>query len=75
EPKEVRAQVTKLLADREDKDPAQAKREQRNSSLRRLITFLTNTKRDLEREHLLPAYLLKQMADLTQKLQDQIETG
>ncbi len=73
EPKEVRAQITKLLSQYEEKDPNEARKERRNAALKRLVTFLTSTKRELENGHLLPDYLLKQMGDLTQKLQDQIE--
>jgi len=73
EPKEVRAEVTKILSAYEDKDPREAKREKRNTAIKRLITFLFHIQRELESDHLLPDYLLKQMADLARKLQDQIE--
>lgn len=73
EPKEVRAQVLKMLSEREIKDPADVRRDRRNASIKRLISMLNNTKRELENEGLLPAYLLKQMNELVTKLEDQIE--
>ncbi len=75
EPKEVRAQIKQILASRqeEEKDSAEIRRDRRNTSIKRLITFLSNTKKELEVERLLPGYLLKQIADLTAKLEDQLE--
>lgn len=73
EPKEVRAQVKKLLSEREVKDPAEERRQRRNSSIRRVVTVMTNARKELENESLLPDYLLVQMKDLIEKLRDQIE--
>jgi hypothetical protein len=73
EPKEVRAEVTKLLSEHENKDPRVVRSERRNAVIKRLVSLLSMTKRELESENLLPSYLLKQMSDLMQKLQDQIE--
>ena len=73
EPKEVRAHVRKLLSDREEKDPAEVRKLRRNTAIKRLISVLANTKKELEGANLLPAYLLKQMAELEKKLEDQIE--
>ena len=73
EPKEVRAQVKKLLSDREVKDPAEVRRTRRNTAIKRLVTMLSGTKRVLESEGLLPAYLIKQISELAAKLEDQIE--
>ena len=42
-------------------------------AIKRLITTLKNTKRELESEKLLPEYLLKQLMSLSEKLEDQIE--
>ncbi len=73
EPKEVRAHVRRLLSDRDVKDPREVRKARRNSAIKRLISVLANTKKELENEHLLPAYLLKQIAELEKKLVDQIE--
>lgn len=75
EPKEVRAQIRQMLASRveEEKDSSEVRRDRRNASLKRTITFLSNMKKEFESGNLLPAYLLKQIADLTAKLQDQLE--
>ena len=73
EPKEVRAHVRRLLSDREVKDSAAVRKTRRNLAIKRLITVLANSKKELENENLLPAFLLKQMAELEKKLVDQIE--
>lgn len=74
EPQEVRAQVRQIvLAHDEEKDPVAVRRSRRNTAIRRLVSLLFHTKRELEREHLLPDYLLKQMSTLVEKLEDQIE--
>lgn len=74
EPKEIRAQVKKLLSEYEVKDPKEVRRTRRNAAIKRLVTILSSTKRELESEGLLPAYLIKQINDLAAKLEDQIET-
>lgn len=73
EPKEVRAQVKKVLSESEERSPAEVRRARRNTVIRRLVTFLGNVKKEVEAERLLPGYLLKQIADLSRKLEDQIE--
>ncbi len=74
EPKEVRTKVKKMLADSAPaKNPNDEKRDRRNKALKRLLTFLKSTKMELESEKLVPAYLIKQINDLSEKLQDQIE--
>ncbi len=73
EPKEVRAHVRRLLSDREEKDPAEVRKMRRNGAIKRLISVLAHTKKELENENLLPAFLLKQIAELEKKLVDQIE--
>ena len=73
EPKEVRAQVKKLLSEHETKEPAEVRRTRRNAAIRRLVTMLSSTKRELESEGLIPGYLIKQMSELASKLEDQIE--
>lgn len=73
EPKEVRAQVKKLLSEREIKDPSDVRRERRNTTIRRVVSVIASAKKELENEKLLPEYIIKQMEELTQKLRDQIE--
>ncbi len=71
---EVRAQVKKLLSEYEVKDPKEVRRTRRNTAIKRLVTILSSTKRELESEGLLPSYLIKQISELAAKLEDQIET-
>jgi len=72
EPKEVRAQVKKILETHAPKDTPEMKDQKRGSILRRLIGFLNSAKTQLEEEDLVPDYLLKQIDALTQKLEDQL---
>ncbi len=73
EPKEVRAQVKKLLSEHEGKDAGEVRQERRNAAIKRVISVISGVKRELEHEKLLPEYLLKQMSELVSKLQDQLE--
>ncbi|HNV86479.1 MAG TPA: hypothetical protein PKL97_05885 [Candidatus Omnitrophota bacterium] len=73
EPKEVRAQVKQILAERDPKDPEEEKRARRNALVKRLISLLAAAKTESADGKLLPDYLLKQMTDLAVKLQAQIE--
>lgn len=73
EPKEVRAQVKKFLSEQEVKDPVEMRRSRRNAAIKRIVSVISMAKKELENEHLLPDYLLKQMAQLVEKLRDQIE--
>ncbi len=73
EPKEVRAHVKRLLSDREIKDSGEVCKTRRNAAIKRLISVLSNARKELEAEKLLPAFILNQMDELSAKLQDQIE--
>lgn len=73
EGKEIRTQVKKILEENNPKDPAEVRRSKRNSVIKRLMTILSSAKRELNSDKLLPTYLLKQMDDLTHKLEDQLE--
>ncbi|MCM8775636.1 MAG: hypothetical protein NC930_04710 [Candidatus Omnitrophica bacterium] len=74
EPKEVRAQVKKIIAERdEERNPKEVRAQRRNSTLKRLITILSSAKSELSEGNWVPAYVLKQMGELIRKLQDQLE--
>ena len=73
EPKEVREQVKKLLSDQEIKDPSEVRRTRRNAAIKRIVSVITMAKKELQNENLLPETLLKQMSQLVDKLQEQIE--
>jgi hypothetical protein len=72
EPQEVRSQVKKILAESIDEDSEEAARNRKKSKLRRLISLLSGAKRELESEGMVPKFLIKQIDDLTQKLEDQL---
>ncbi|MEK7790592.1 MAG: hypothetical protein AAB309_03090, partial [Deltaproteobacteria bacterium] len=73
EPKEVRAHVRRLLSDREVKDSGEVRKNRRNAAIKRLISVLTSTRKELQNEKLLPAHILNQIDELSAKLQDQLE--
>ena len=75
EPKEVRAQVKRMLTPQEEapKDPLEARQIRRNAAIKRAVTFLSGIKREFENGGLLPEGLLRQISDLTQKLQEQMD--
>ena len=73
EPKEVRAHVRRLLSDREIKDSGEVRKNRRNAAIKRLISVLVNTRKELQHEKLLPAHILNQIDELSAKLQDQLE--
>ncbi|MBN1688356.1 MAG: hypothetical protein JW893_04590 [Candidatus Omnitrophica bacterium] len=73
EPQEIRAQIKQILEDRDEREPDEIQRSKRNASIKRLVTMLSSMKKQMESEKLLPAYLIKQMADLAGKLEDQLE--
>ena len=73
EPKDVREQVKKLLSEQDIKDPAEVRRTRRNAALKRIVSVITMAKKELQNENLLPENLLKQMTQLAEKLQEQIE--
>ncbi len=73
EPKEVRAQVKKILEVRDDRDPTEIRSQRRNSTIKRLSSMLNNAVNELGQDGLVPEYLLKQMKELVEKLNDQVE--
>ncbi len=73
EAKEVRQQVRRLIEEKEDPEAPEIRNRKRNAAIRRLITTLKTTERELKEDQLLPDYLLKQMDELMKKLEDQIQ--
>ena len=73
EPKEIRAQVKKILSKQDSQDPIEAKKSHRSLLVKKMIAILSHAKEESEKEALLPSYLLKQIGDLLHKLQDQLE--
>lgn len=73
EPKEVRAQVKKLLSEREDKDPKEVRRDRRNTMIKRVITTLQSSQRQFESENLLPGSILKKLRELADELERHLE--
>jgi len=72
EPKEFRAQVKKVIESKDTRDEKVVRMEKRNTQLKRLLTLLSQVKREFSSENLLPAYLIKQIDELSFKLQDQL---
>jgi hypothetical protein len=75
EPKDVRAQFNRMveLNREENTDEKELKESRRQSSIKRLMTTLLHSKKEFEKEHFVPEYLLKQINDLVSKLEDQLD--
>ncbi len=74
EPGDVRAQMKRILDEKLASQGPQALREQRRSALlRRLTSMLSSARRELAIDNLLPPYLLKQIDELNDKLQHQLQ--
>lgn len=73
EPKEVKAQVKQLIDAKDVRTHEELMQAKRNTVVKRLVTLLKSTKTEFQKENLLPDYLIKQMGDLVDKLEDQLE--
>jgi len=73
DPKEVRSQVKQLLESRDDREPSEIRKQRRNTVIKRLTSTLISVSVELGQDKLLPDHLLKQMNELVEKLNDQIE--
>ncbi len=74
EPKDLRAQVKKMLEARiEEKDPKEVRRTRRNAAIKRVVAQLNSLSREMQADGMLPDFLVKQVKDLITKLQDQLE--
>lgn len=69
---EVRAKVKKIIENTQDTDSPEFKKSKRNAVLRRAISSLTAVRKECADSRLVPEYLLKQIFDLTVKLEDQL---
>ena len=76
EPKEVRAQIKKMIEVSEEQSGGETDEEaraaKRKNSIQKLILTLRNYERNFEEEDLLPDSLIKQIDALVKKLEDQI---
>lgn len=72
EPKEVKAQVKRILEERKPESTPEEKDSKRQTKIRRVISLLKSSCKELESEDLLPDFLRKQMDALVQKLEDQL---
>lgn len=74
EVREIRSEMRKMLAEREEEsNPSEARRRDRNSKIKRLASLLSSAKREFEGAKLLPGFLLREMAALAEKLEAQLE--
>jgi len=74
EPKEVRAQVKKLVAQYDPPKTAdEDKLARKNAVLRRMLTTLARAKKEFQDGRLVPSFIIKQMDDFVLKLEDQLE--
>jgi len=73
DPQEVREQVKRLLEENDPSDPEEARKQRRNAAIKRILTVFNMARRELEKDGMIPKYLIQQMNDLASKLQDQVE--
>lgn len=72
--KEVRAEIKKLAVAPEDEtDSIEIRNERRKSAIKKIMSYLGQAQKELESQKFLPVYLLRQMEDLRNKLEDQIK--
>ncbi|MFA6601007.1 MAG: hypothetical protein WC352_07620 [Candidatus Omnitrophota bacterium] len=72
EPKDIKTKVKELLAAGEDTESEEAKQSRRKARIKRLVSLLVGAQRELASDGTVPKYLLKQIDDLRQKLEDQL---
>lgn len=77
EPKEVRAQMKKMIEVAEEQSQGDESEEvvkdtRRKSSIKKLIQTLRNYEQNFQEEDLVPDYLIKQIDALVRKLEDQL---
>lgn len=73
EAKEVRDQMKKILAEKDDLDSDEVRMNKNRAAVRRLVGMIRNAERELRQGKMLPAYLLDQMSELAEKLQNQMQ--
>lgn len=74
EPKEVRAQVKKLIAQYDPpKTPEEEKLERKNLLLKRILTTLANTKKQFVDGRLVKLEVIKEIDEFVEKIEQQLE--
>jgi hypothetical protein len=74
DPKTLRAQVRKIVSETAPHDPSENDEERKRvQTLKRALASLRTLKTELQQQHSIPDYLIRQMDDLCSKLEDQIE--
>ncbi|MCB9800014.1 MAG: hypothetical protein H6757_04570 [Candidatus Omnitrophica bacterium] len=73
EPKEVRAQVKRMIEENDTRDEDEIVQEIKRTKIKRLSTLLKSAYQDMSKEKVVPKYLLDQILDLQKKLEDQLD--
>jgi len=71
-PKDVRSQMKAILSEQDERTPDEIRQERRQAAIKRLLTVLNHAKTEFSNAKFVPAYLVKQISDLTEKLEDQL---
>lgn len=71
-PQEIREKVKKIIESTQDTESLDFKKTKRNAVLRRALSSLIAVQRECAQSKMIPDYLIKQISDLTVKLEDQL---
>ena len=69
----VRKELTSLIRERKEIDPDEDKGKRNEAAIRRMLMSLRIFKKDMESLKLVPAKLIKEVAELIKKLEDQVQ--
>lgn len=69
---DIRKDLTALIREREELEPEEAMKKRKTTVLRRLLAVLKSVKHDAEILKLLPASIIKETADLINKIESEI---
>lgn len=70
---QVKRDLTTLIREREEIDPAEARKKKRDAVIRRMVGTLKALKRDAEALKILPAALIKEVSSLINKIESEAE--
>jgi len=73
DPSQVRRDLTALIREREEPDPAEARKKKRSSVIRRMVGTLKALKRDAEAMKILPAAIIKEVSALIGRIEAEAE--
>ncbi len=74
DPQEVRAQMKQIMQEKEaDREPDVVREQRKSALIKRLASALESVRRESVQDKLLPAFLIRQIEDLKEKLENQLK--